>query len=253
MAAGAIDDVVLEPGVDADHDVIGIGVAGVVQPHELDRRLAERLHVVAPAAALKVVEAALPLGQQLGGDEPAQRDAVIGVPGGLDIGEQADGAVADAVGGPLGVGLRRLGGGELDAALAARRPAGPAGMLGGPGAPPVAHVRRHAGDEEPRQRERDEHQRAEPVAEHGDVDQQVDDDVQGEAAAVAAAASATTAAEAARAAAGGRERPGGDEQRQRRHGEEDEDRAAPAGAHQATASASGPRPGSSWAMCWSAW
>ncbi len=47
-----------------------------------------RLHPVAPAAASEVVEAPLPLAQQLRGDQPPQADPITVVPSGLDVVEQ---------------------------------------------------------------------------------------------------------------------------------------------------------------------
>ena len=99
-------------------DAVGVAVALVVQPHVLDPRLTERLDVVAPAASLEVVQPALPLGEQVGRHQPAEVHPVLGVPGLLDLEEQVPRGRADVVGRELRVVLGRLGGGQLDAALA---------------------------------------------------------------------------------------------------------------------------------------
>ena len=78
QAAGALDvvaepvlDVVAELGLDPDRDGVVLGVAVVVEADVLDVRLADDLDAVAPAAAVEVVEAPLPFGEQVRGDEAA--------------------------------------------------------------------------------------------------------------------------------------------------------------------------------------
>src|SRR5262249_40205420 len=115
----------------------------------------------------------------------------------------------------------------------------------------------HSGEHEPDERCGDQEQRAETVAEDRDPDQDLEEDVDADAAAAAAASAIPAASEAARAATGCREGCGREDQRGRDDDERRDDRdAATARRHTPTATvslASGPLPGSSWAMCWSAW
>ncbi len=95
---------------------------------------------------------------------------------------------ADAVGGELRVLVGGLGGGQLDPALALGGLAVPAAALRGALGPPRLELGQPAGDEPVQERERDEEQQTEAVAEQGDVDEQADDDEEGKAAAAAATA-----------------------------------------------------------------
>ena len=79
MAAGAIDHVILHPCLDAHDGAVGVGIAAVGQADELHGGLAEHLDTVAPATAVEVIDAPLPLGEQIGSDKPAQRDPVRAV------------------------------------------------------------------------------------------------------------------------------------------------------------------------------
>src|SRR6185437_8701978 len=67
VLAVPVHHVVLDPGIDLDHHVVGVGIARSLESDVLDRRLADRIDVVVPAAALEVVEAPLPLDEQVGG------------------------------------------------------------------------------------------------------------------------------------------------------------------------------------------
>src|SRR6185437_3773362 len=60
VPAVPVEYIVLDPGVDLDHHVVGVGVTGAPQADVLDRRLADRLDVVVPAASVEIVQAPLP-------------------------------------------------------------------------------------------------------------------------------------------------------------------------------------------------
>jgi hypothetical protein len=92
-----------------DGAVLLVGRA-VDEPHVLDGRVAHDAHAAVPAPGVEVVQAPLPLDQQVAADELAQARAVAGVPGQLDVGEQLRSLAGDAVGVERGVVLRRLGG-----------------------------------------------------------------------------------------------------------------------------------------------
>src|SRR6185437_5222747 len=142
----------------------------------LDRRVADRLDVVVPAAALEVVEAPLPLDEQVGGDEAAHGEAVARVPRLLDVHEQLTSRRPDVVGGEVRILVGGLGGGQLHPALALGALAGPAAALRGALSPPHLKLRQTPRDEPEQQPSRDQKQRAEAVAEDGDVDEQPDED-----------------------------------------------------------------------------
>ena len=130
-------DVVAELGFDPDGDAVGGLVAVVAQADVLDGRLADDLDVVVPAAAVHVVEPALPLDEQVGPDEPAERRSVAAVPRGLDLLEQRGGVGFDHVGSERLVLLGGHRGGRLDATPAlGDAPAGlrSAAAAGRPGA-----------------------------------------------------------------------------------------------------------------------
>ncbi len=111
VVAGAVLDVVAEPGIDPDRHGVGGFVSAVVEADVLDVRLADDLDPVAPAAAIHVVETPVPFLQEVGADELAEPRAVAAVPGGLDLLEQRGGVGPDRVGGERGVVLGGLGGG----------------------------------------------------------------------------------------------------------------------------------------------
>ncbi len=153
-AAGALDvlaepvlDVVAELGLDPDRDAVGGVVSAVVEADVLDGRLADDLNPVAPAAAVEVVEPALPFLEQVGRDEPGERCAVAAVPRGLDLLEQRGGVRLDDVGGERGVVLGGLRGGSGDAPLALGH--APAGVRPGAvaGRPVAAGARGAPGDQ----------------------------------------------------------------------------------------------------------
>ena len=117
---GAVLDVVADRGLDPDDDPVA-GAAAVDQPDVVDVRVAQRLDPVAPAPAVEVVQAPLPLGQQVGCDQSRERRAVVGIPGGLDVHEQPRGRRLDDVGRERRVLLGGLGRGELHTPLAVSR------------------------------------------------------------------------------------------------------------------------------------
>ncbi|MDQ6729278.1 MAG: hypothetical protein M3022_02965 [Actinomycetota bacterium] len=242
VAAVAVDHVIPDPRVDLDHDAVGVLVAGPVQVDVLDRRLADRLDVVSPAAALQVGQPPLPLDQELGADQPRQRRAVIAVPRGLDLEEQALGGLPHVVRSELRVLVGGLGGGQFDPPLALGGRAR-AGRLGGrPFGTGLGHLGQDPGEEEEGERERDQHQRTEAVAEQRDVEEQIKDEVEREAAAVATARSAA-------AAEAGRSTTGAGQRNRSEHGRHDECRESGdeeqfgSSSHAETASLSGPAPG----------
>ena len=125
----------------------------------------------------------------------------------------------------------------------------------------LSGVRNDPGEQDVEQGQPDQDERPEPVAEHRDPDQQLDQDVEADAAAATTAAAAAATAEARGAAAGGGQRGG----REHQSGEcdRDGDQEQPAPRHEATSArgppapavraASGPTPGSACGTCWSAW
>ena len=115
-------DVVAELGLDPDDDAVAGVVAAVGQADVLDGRLADQLDAVAPAAAVEVVEPALPLGEQVGRRRAGASAARSSRPRrpGPRVNSARRGWL-DHVGRERRVVLGGLGGGELDAALALGR------------------------------------------------------------------------------------------------------------------------------------
>ena len=196
VPAVVVDDVVLHPGVDPRPRRGRCRVALCGQADVLDGRLADRLDVVVPAPAVEVVQAPLPFDQQVGRDQAAQSRR----------GHRRSQACWMSMNSSFGRGSRRGRGRTSGSSSAASAAASSTrrSRLEVRCAPPARWAARsaaaaciggqHRVKNKYARRQRDQHQRAEAVAEQGDVDQQVDQDVEGEAAAVTAAAASAAAA-----------------------------------------------------------
>ena len=111
LAAVRVEHVGAQPGLDPHDGAVLRVVLAVRDAHVQDRRVAEHLDAVVPALAVEVVEAAVPLHQQVGPDQPARaRCAVARVPRHLGGAEQRDGVPLELVRGEVGVVLGGLGG-----------------------------------------------------------------------------------------------------------------------------------------------
>ena len=142
----------------------------MLQRDVLHLRGPEQLHPVAPSAPLEIIEAALPLGEQLGGDELTQARTVASIPRGLDAPEQRGHLTADICRREHWVVLSRLGRGQLDAPLATPGP--PAGCRSGclMRREPPGRVRREVHHHDRQDQQRDQDDRPDAVAKDRDPD-----------------------------------------------------------------------------------
>ena len=136
-------DIIAKPRLDPHHHAVPAILAAVGEPHVFDRGFADRPHPVAPALAIKVIQAPLPLGQQLRRNKSAQTDTIARVPGRLNVYEQPRRLRANTLWRKRRVVLGRLGGRKLNPPLTRSHP--PA--RDHPGAlltlPPPQHPRQH--------------------------------------------------------------------------------------------------------------
>ena len=175
-----------------------------------------------------------------------QTRAVARVPSGLDVLEQRRHLASDGCRRECRFVFGCLGRGQL------HPPFAPPGAP--PGCPPCgllrpeppARMRREVHDQHRHDDQPDEDRRPDAVAEDGDPDQNLDQDVEAQ----TAAASTAAASKAPRASTCGGQRFGRERQCQEQHSEQDQ----PSALHPlATSRAIGPIPGSCWATCSSAW
>ena len=133
LVAVRVEHVRAQLRLDAHHRAV-LGVVLAVGEADVEHlRVAEHLHAVVPALAVEVVEAAIPLDEQVRAHEPRERLPVARVPRHLGGPEQRDGVALELVGGEVGVVLGRLGGGGPHALVALRAACGGSARCGRPG------------------------------------------------------------------------------------------------------------------------
>jgi hypothetical protein len=104
--------------LDADDGAVLGVVLAVGDPHVQHVGVADHLHPVVPALPVEVVEAAVPLHEEIRADELLKRRAVARVPGQLGGAEERHGIALQLVRGEVGVVLRGLGRGGAHAPVA---------------------------------------------------------------------------------------------------------------------------------------
>ena len=218
VPAAGVDDVIPHLCLDPNHDSVQIvGAALTAQDADvLDFGRADGLDGVAPALALEVIEASLPLDQQLRCDQPAQGNAIVGRPGALDVREQLCGRLPHCCGAEDRILVLGLGGSQLDAALAFAALAPVRATLLCVRSPERQEAWDAAFRDPPGGEQRDQHEQEGAVRrDRQDDDFAEDEEDEKRLPAAATTAAATATAEARGAAAGGGRYGDEDEQRQR--------------------------------------
>jgi hypothetical protein len=128
-AAARVEHVGTQARLDAyDGAVLGV-VLTVGDADVQDVGVADHLHPVVPALSVEVVQAALPLHEEIGADELLKRRAVARVPCHLGGAEERDRMALKLVGREVGVVLGRLGRGGAHAPVALAQLAAVAGAV----------------------------------------------------------------------------------------------------------------------------